>query len=364
MKRSRLPLILLLPLITVVCLVLFYIAGIPLSIPKYAENLFGPATDRITFKEKLYLSTLLILQKRDLTTAGKPSMTEVPFVVELGESPISVINRLSELGLLQNPDAFRSYLVYKGIDTKIQAGNYTLEGSLNPIEIADILQDSTPLYTNISILAGWRAEEIAESLQYVGVAITPDDFLAEVAQNNAEGFLYPGVYSLPRDTTAESVIQTARNAFNAVLNSEMKNGFNQNGLSIQEAVTLASIVEKETVIDEEMPIIASVFLNRLKIGMKLEADPTVQYALGYNPTQDTWWTNPLLLPDLEVDSPYNTYLNPGLPPGPICNPGFNSLRAVAFPAKTPYHYFRATCDNSGRHNFAVTYDEHKENACP
>jgi UPF0755 protein len=346
------------------CLVLFYIAGVPLSIPKYAEDLYGPATDRITLTDKIYLSTLLILQRRDLTTASEPLMTEVPFVVELGESSISVINRLSELDLIQNSAAFRNYLVYKGFDTKIQAGKYNLNGTLTPIEIANILQDSTPLFTDISILAGWRAEEIADSLQYVGVAITPDDFLLEVAQNNAEGFLYPGIYSLARDTNVEVLVQTPMNAFNAVLDSEMVNGFNANGFSIQEAVILASIVEKETVVDEEMPIVASVFINRLNAGMKLEADPTVQYALGYNAAQDTWWTNPLLLPDLVVDSPYNTYLYPGLPPGPICNPGFNALRAVAFPAKTPYYYFRATCDNSGRHNFAEGFEEHEANACP
>ena len=111
-----------------------------------------------------------------------------------------------------------------------------------------------------------------------------------------------------------------------------------------------------------MPRIASVFLNRRAIGMKLDSDPTVQYALGFN--NDTWWTNPLSLADLQVDSPYNTYLNPGLPPGPICNPGLAALKAVAFPEQTPYFYFRAACDHSGRHLFAETFEQHKSNACP
>jgi UPF0755 protein len=127
---------------------------------------------------------------------------------------------------------------------------------------------------------------------------------------------------------------------------------------------LASIVERESIDASEMPLIASVFLNRLAIGMNLDADSTAQYALGYNEGQNTWWTNPLGASDLQVESPYNTYRFPGLPPGPIANPGLNALRAVAFPAQTPYYYFRAACDGSGKHLFAETYAEHLQNACP
>jgi UPF0755 protein len=123
-------------------------------------------------------------------------------------------------------------------------------------------------------------------------------------------------------------------------------------------------VERESVNEEEMPLIASVFLNRLSIDMKLDADSTVQYALGYNESQQTWWTNPLRGEDLTIDSAYNTYLYPGLPPGPIANPSLNALRAVAFPGQTPYFYFRAACDGSGNHLFAETFEQHVENACP
>ena len=112
-----------------------------------------------------------------------------------------------------------------------------------------------------------------------------------------------------------------------------------------------------------MPLIASVFLNRLRADMNLAADPTVQYALGYNQAQESWWTNPLSLEDLEFSSPYNTYLNPGLPPGPICNPSLAAIEAVASPADTTYFFFRAACDGSGRHSFAESFDEHLGNAC-
>jgi UPF0755 protein len=144
----------------------------------------------------------------------------------------------------------------------------------------------------------------------------------------------------------------------------MRTGFQRQGLNVYRAVILASIVSREAIIEDEMPMIASVFYNRLASGGKLDSDPTVQYALGYNQEQKTWWTNPLSLADLEIDSRYNTYKYPGLPPGPIANPGLEALKAVAFPAQTPYYYFRAACDGSGRHLFAETFEEHLGNACP
>ena len=157
---------------------------------------------------------------------------------------------------------------------------------------------------------------------------------------------------------------TLRTTFDAAITNELKDGFDQHGLSLQEAVILASIVEREAVVTDEMPLIASVFLNRLVSNISLDADPTVQYAVGFNESQNTWWTNPISAADLQYNSPYNTYLYPGLPPGPICNPSTNALRAVAFPAQTPYYYFRATCDDSGLHFFAETFQEHVNNACP
>ncbi len=148
------------------------------------------------------------------------------------------------------------------------------------------------------------------------------------------------------------------------LTSDLRDGYGRQGLSIYQAVTLASIVQREAVHDDEAPMIASVYLNRIKINMKLEADPTVQYALGYNATQQAWWTNPLSVYDLKINSPYNTYLIDGLPPTPISNPGLTALRAVAYPAESSYYYFSARCDNSGYHNFAQTFQEQLQNLCP
>ena len=146
------------------------------------------------------------------------------------------------------------------------------------------------------------------------------------------------------------------------ITAEILSGFERQGLDIYEGITLASIVEREAVISDERDLIASVFINRLKIGMQLEADPTVQYALGKQ-IDGSWWKAPLSFDDLDIDSPYNTYRYPGLPPGPIANPGLESIEAVAFPAQSAYLYFRAACDGSGRHNFSTTFEEHQQFAC-
>jgi UPF0755 protein len=153
------------------------------------------------------------------------------------------------------------------------------------------------------------------------------------------------------------------NDFDQRLTAADRAGIAAQGLNLFQGVTLASIVEREAVVADERPLIASVFYNRLAAGMNLDADPTVQYALGFT-TQGGWWKSPLDAADLLLESPYNTYRSAGLPPGPIANPGLDSLRAVADPATSDFFYFRAMCDGSGRHAFARTFDEHLQNACP
>jgi UPF0755 protein len=229
----------------------------------------------------------------------------------------------------------------------------------------------------LTILPGWRVEEIANSLPSTGLNITSEEFLQAVNQQpegysfsgclgekNLEGFLYPSSYVFLREATMNEVLSRVLMDFEVNVTSEMRNGFNSQGLDLCQAVTLASIVEREAMQDDEMPLIASVFYNRLNAGSVLASDPTVQYALGYNQDQHTWWTNPLTFQDLKVDSPYNSYIYSGLPPGPISNPGQAALEAVAFPTQTPYFYFRAACDGSGNHLFAETFEEHVANECP
>jgi len=243
------------------------------------------------------------------------------------------------------------------------------------VDIARKMQDATPADVTFVILPGWRMEEIAASLPTSGLNITPQAFIAAATASHSgfdfladapsmEGFLYPDTYIVARDVTVDRLVAGLVRNFGLHLTSDLRDGLSRQGLTIYQAVALASIVQREAVHDEESPTIASVYLNRLRIKMKLDADPTVQYALGFNADQQTWWTNPLSLDNLKIDSPFNTYLYEGLPLTPIDNPSSNSLRAVAFPADTTYYYFRAKCDGSGYHIFAGTFEEHLQNACP
>jgi len=346
-------------------------------LPRLAEDAFGPANPAMGEAQRITASVELLLHREDLNRPLDQEGQPRTFIVRLGETANSVAVRLEESGLVWNGAVFRTYLVYTGLDTTIQAGEYTLSPAMTPREIALELQDATPEEVEFNILPGWRAEEIAAALPTSGLSIRPEAFLQVVRKppdsilpedwpsgTSLEGALLPGPYRLMRNLTADMLVRTFTRAFDQAVTDDLRSAFASRNLSLQEAVTLASIVQREALVVEEQPLIASVFLNRLADGMKLDSDPTVQYALGFNPAQNTWWTNPLSASDLRINSPYNTYLNQGLPPGPICNPSIEALRAVAYPAQTPYYYFRAACDGSGRHTFARSYEEHLQNACP
>lgn len=348
------------------------------SLPEFARQKYGDPTPRLDTLQKIYLSARLLIQNDDLTMPSKAIGEPRPFQIQLGESPYEISQRLQSEGIIQSARAFRDYLVYSGQDTTIQAGEYILNQRMNTMETARALQDATPLHITFRILPGWRMEEIAAALPTSGLSFSPQTFL-EQSQNpsishpvidkmppgaSLEGFYFPDSYKFERDSTLEQFLTTILNDFQLKVGATLEPRFANQGLDIYQAVTLASIVQRESIVEEEMPTIASVFLNRLAKGMKLESDPTTQYALGFQSAQETWWKNPLALDDLRYDSPYNTYVYPGLPPGPISNPGLPALIAVAQPAQTPYYYFRAACDGSGRHSFSQTFEEHKSFACP
>jgi UPF0755 protein len=282
---------------------------------------------------------------------------------------------LEQAGLIRRASTFRTYLLWAGLDTVIQTGTYRISPTQTGLEIAQMLKSTTLTEVTLTILPGWRIEEIAATLPTSGLEFLSDAFLASAAnpvdnQNllpigaSAEGFLYPDSYILPRDTTADQLVSTLLQSFSTHLRADMIVTYASRGLNLFQAVTMASIIQREAVVEDEMPLIASVFFNRLAVGMMLQTDPTIQYALGYNTNQRTWWTNPLSSEDLRIDSPFNTYIYPGLPPGPISNPGLAALEAVAQPAQSNYYYFQAKCDGSGLHNFAETFEQHQQNYCP
>jgi UPF0755 protein len=328
----------------------------------------------LTLPQRVQYSALLLWYDGLLTHPLDPNGQEQSFTIEMGEPVDSVANHLESVGLIRDAESLRTYLVYSGLDTSIQAGDYQLSTAMSPSSVAHELQDATPEEITFVVLPGWRMRD-RSFLSTSGLSITAEGFLSAGqtppqefeflrGAETSEGFLYPDSYILPRETTAAELVNELVRNFALRLSRDIENGFKKQGLTVYQAVTLASLVEREAVQEEEQPRIASVYLNRLRIGMKLDADPTVQYAIGYNILQQTWWTNPLNLLDLQLNSPYNTYMYGGLPPTPIANPGLSALRAVAFPAETTYYFFRAKCNDSGLHEFAETFDEHLENECP
>ena len=362
------------------CIVLMLVCiGIILGsyffIPQIAAYTVGPASDSLTDSQRFQYSSLMLWYGGMVTRPADSRAGEIPFTVAQGDSASSVAVHLEKDGLIRSADAFIAYLVYSGMDTGLQSGDFELSAAMAPIQIAQKLQDATPTQVKFVILPGWRLEEIAAAMPTSGLNITPGQFIQAAETPNviydffpsgvsAEGFLFPGQYILPRSIEVNQLVQLFMNNAALALSSEMQAGFRRENLTVYQAVTLASIIQREAVIPEEQPKIASVFINRLTAGMSLETDPTVQYALGFNQNLKTWWKVPLSLDDLAVNSPYNTYQNHGLPPGPICNPSLSALQAVANPAQTPYMYFRARCDHSNLHSFSETYQQHLKNGCP
>ena len=363
-------------LIIILMIFLGMVAGIYLVNASAARE-FGKASSNLSLTQRILYPIELYLHRDGLNSPLNPIGEDQDFVVAPGESVSMICFRLEQSGLIEDAELLRTYLVYSGLDRQLQSGQFKLNPRMSPIEIALDLMDATPSEAIITILPGWRIEEVAANIAGSGLAISEEAFVSEAYSPLAfymsylpvddaptlEGFLYPGSYLISREAGVETVLENILTEFSDNIDEELINGFERNGLSFYEAVTLASIVEKEAVVDDEKPLIASVFFNRLAEGMRLETDPTVQYSLGYYPEGSTWWKSPLSTMDLGIESPYNTYLVYGLPPTPICNPDFGSLQAVAFPAQTPYLYFRAACDGSGRHNFSITYEEHLNNAC-
>ena len=293
------------------------------------------------------------------------------FVVELGQAAITVAWRLEGQGLITDSETFIRLVQYHGLDRSIDHGIFELRRNMTMEEILRELQHGRMPSVSVSIPEGWRAEQIAEALEAKGV-VSAAAFMAAVNEGGrghellldrppgsptgAEGFLFPDTYELPKDTDPGIVLELMLDTWETKVWAELGEDAAAYDMTAQELITLASIVEREAVVAEERGLIAGVFWNRLREGMPLQADPTVMYAKGHNQETGRWW-NPMLLEDaLTVDSPYNTYLYAGLPPGPICNPGFAAIKAVIEPTETSYLFFVAKGD--GSHWFAETYEEH------
>jgi UPF0755 protein len=300
----------------------------------------------------------------------------VAFTVQPGETAGTVAVRLGEEGLIRDAELFRLYIRYQGADRGLEAGEYELSPSMTIPQIAERLQRAWAEEVMVTIPEGWRMEQIAALLEQRSVL--PSQEFLDLAREGGfpyaclrdqppgatlEGYLFPDTYRLPAQTEGPDLIERMLENFERRITPQMRQDVAAQGLSLFQTVTLASIVEREGVVREELPLIASVYRNRLDQGMKLDADPTVQYALGFQPDTGLWWKRPMQLEEYpEVESPYNTYLYPGLPPGPICNPGLAAIEAVIYPEESDYLFFlRNDVADDGSHVFARTLDEHESN---
>lgn len=331
--------------------------------------------------EALALRFTLLSRNKTLETAAGSDPQQVRFVIQKGDTANDIGFNLTTQGLISDAELFRSYVRFYGIDAKLQAGTYLLSKSQTIPQIAQALTNAGANSVTVQVIEGWRAEQIAAaidanpSLSFSGAdflilvkagAQPPTDFARAVglpAGAPLEGFLFPDTYLLPLDATASDLLNKMLQSFDARVTGQMRADAAKQGLTLYQAVTLASIVEREAVVPDERPLIAGVYLNRLRKPMTLDADPTIQYALGNTRTAGNWWPNLTQADYRSVISPYNTYLNPGLPPTPIANPGLSSISAAIYPQSSGYFYFRASCANDGRHRFAVTFEEQQANAC-
>jgi UPF0755 protein len=342
---------------------------------------------------ELMLDAYLEDHQAELTSTGADGQRPVRFVVEPG-TPAKVIGKdLLAAGLISDDLLFEAYVRVNGLATKLEAGTFILSPSMSMVQIVEELQNALARGTVVAIPEGWRLEQTsdflaiadifsdtvgavspqAEYYKQIGlfgdlsaIDTTPYEFLfSRPPGTSLEGYMFPDTYEIDADDpTAAALAQRQFDRFKEkvlpLYEQAVAEGATQ--LTLHEVLTLASIIEREAVVPEERPTIAGVYANRIADGMRLEADPTVQYAMGYQPDTGQWWKTPVTLEEYSsVESPYNTYLSAGLPPGPIANPGLSSIEAALRPEKHDYYFFVAVPDGTGRHVFAATFDEHIAN---
>jgi UPF0755 protein len=282
------------------------------------------------------------------------------FEIKSGESLNSIVDNLFAMGIIPNKTNMKIAAFIYGAEKKIRAARYEIPNGLNYLELVELFLNGKADYlTKVKVYDGSTIKSVASTLKldafidssaFVETAVTKSflDSLGIQAQS-VEGYLLPGEYFIYERSDPREVINLFYNEFKKFVNDSVNYAADRQKYSMHEIVTLASIVEGETKKISEMPVIAGVYYNRLRIGMKLQADPTVQYL------QPNGWKR-LNHQDLKLDNPYNTYKYFGLPPGPINNPGRDALRAAFYPEKNNYLFFVA--DGSGGHSFAKNYSQH------
>lgn len=302
-----------------------------------------------------------------VTPAAREGTSRI-FTVRSGEPLHSALERLKDEGLLAErplfgPRVLAAWARLSGTDRAIKSGEYELSPTQTPLEILAKLRSGMIRTLAVTVPEGLRMDEVAERLERAGITdsraflrLATDAELARslgIEAETLEGYLYPETYRFRRDAPPEEVLRAMVEEFRERLAEEDRERLEKSGLSLHELVTLASLVEKETAVPEERPLVSAVFLNRLRKGMRLQSDPTVIY--GIVRSRGSFDGN-LRRRDLETDTPYNTYTRAGLPKGPIASPTIDAIRACLDPADVAYLYFVSR--NDGTHVFSETFAEH------
>jgi UPF0755 protein len=306
---------------------------------------------------RLGLATILALSA---ACGGSPGGT-VRVTIPPGSSFATAVDSLARANIVTWPRLFRFYASSKNRDRELKAGTYVFQRGQSWSQVLDALTRGKGLVHTVTIPEGFALSSIAPLLARA-LSVSPESVMAaasdtalrhrlDVPTPTLEGYLYPDTYTFADGTSPEVAVRMMVSEFEKVWKPEWDARLQELAMSRNDIMTLASIIEKEARLAEERPVISAVYHNRLKRGMLLQADPTVQYSLGRH-------VDRVLYKDLEVDSRYNTYKHAGLPPGPIASPGKPSIEAALYPANVPYLYFVAHPD--GHHEFRKTFAEHNE----
>jgi UPF0755 protein len=288
---------------------------------------------------------------------ANPSQTDTTtFVIPKGQAVSIIANRLQEENIIKNALLFRVLAKVEGFESQLQSGSFDLSPSMTPSQIGQVLtQGADDLW--ITILEGWRVEEIAESVASQELPFFDAEEFISLAKSD-EGKMFPDSYLVPREYTAEQLHSLLLNTFETKILTGLEDEIAASDRDFDDVLVMASIVEREGRGYEQMRQVAGILWNRVDINMAIQADATLQYIAGYNKAEKSWWAQPDISVK-SVESPYNTYLNPGLPPRPIANPSLDAIRATLNPAESDYLFY--IHDRTGEMHYAETLDEHNRN---
>lgn len=301
--------------------------------------------------------------KRVNYSSDRMDKSEIEFIIKPGEKVYEIAQHLKEARLINSPTLFKIYVKLNGLAVNLQAGRYKIRRNLSLVEVVDLLRHGR-FDIRLTLPEGWRREEmavyIAEAFKSQNLNFRATEFLE--LTKGMEGFLFPDTYDVPYNIEVPVLVKLMRDNFDRQVDDVVRRDLGKQNLSLEQAVIIASIVEREAGDDKDRTVIAGILLKRLRSDWPLEADATVQYAMALsNPPADgkSWWPKFIGSQEVKIDSPYNTRKNRGLPAGPISNPGIASIKAVVYPLETSYWYYLT--DRAGTTHYAKTLEEHESN---